>query len=288
MLCKSPYMYGSMPCPCGQCMPCRINRRKLWAHRMLLETLKHDRSSFLTLTYSDDHLPRSGSLVPRDTQLWIKRFRKAIAPIPLRYYLVGEYGDETSRPHYHAALFGVGPEFESIVNLTWGKGHVMLGTLTAHSANYIAGYVTKKMTSKDDPRLNGRHPEFARMSNRPGIGATAMSDVADALFSQYGSDLFTESGDVPRSLRHGGKLMPLGRYLRRKLRDEIGMDQASEDAIKQRYALELQAVFKDDLLNPKIKKGDKVSSKSIYISKNRQKVRSLEARSKIYTKDKKL
>lgn len=186
----------------------------------MLEAAKHAASSFATLTYADENLPEGGSLVPRDMQLWLKRLRKEVGP--LRYFLVGEYGDQTWRPHYHAALFGVGPEMALEVQNTWGLGHTMLGTLNEQSAAYVAGYVTKKMTSEEDKRLCGRHPEFARMSLRPGIGADAMGDVAHVLFSAAGAAHVARSGDVPAILRSGGKARPLGRYLRRKLREEMG------------------------------------------------------------------
>ena len=61
-----------------------------------------------------------------------------------------------AKDHYHACLFGVGPSFADVVESTWKKGHIMLGTLTHDSAQYVAGYVTKKMTSKADPRLDDR------------------------------------------------------------------------------------------------------------------------------------
>ena len=89
------------------------------------------------------------------------------------------------------------------------------------SANYIAGYVTKKMSSVSDERLQGRRPEFARMSLKPGIGAHAMEAVALALMRWK---LDRSMKDVPTSLRHGSDVMRLGRYLRRKLREKIGRD----------------------------------------------------------------
>lgn len=96
----------------------------------------------------------------------------------------------------------------------------MVGTLTDKSAQYIAGYVTKKMTRSDDPRLQGRLPEFARMSLRPGIGATAMWNVASELM-RYNLE---EARDVPLALRSGGKIAPIGRYLRGKVREMVGKD----------------------------------------------------------------
>lgn len=225
VLCKRPFVKGIQPYPCGQCLPCRLNRRRLITHRLLLEQRCHEFSSFFTLTYNDESLPLDGSLVPVHTQLWLKRLRAKLGPTrPLRYYLVGEYGDETFRPHYHPALFGVSPLESNLIEDTWGLGNVYPGDLNEKTAQYIAGYVTKKMTATDDPRLQGKHPEFARMSRRPGIGALSVPVIADALNSAAGARLIATEGDVPTSLKHGSKNLPLGRYLRSKLREELGFE----------------------------------------------------------------
>lgn len=249
---------------------------------MMLESLKHGDSCFITLTYDQKHLPSNGSLVPKDTQDWLKRLRKAISPKKVRYFLVGEYGDDTWRPHYHVALFGLGQMHSHLIHSTWGKGHVLVGDLTPQSSAYIAGYVTKKMTSPNDPRLGTKHPEFARMSRKPGIGGTAMDDLAESLMTSHGSDLILKTGDVPTSLKHGPKSMPLGRYLRQKLRKRIGLD---EEKIKQEkiweYSAEMCQVLEEALNN---KENRKKSFKTILVEKNRQRVLNLEARYNIYKK----
>lgn len=226
MLCTRPFVRGLNAYPCGQCMPCRINRRRLWTHRMILEARLHEHCTFVTLTYDKEHHPPDGSLRPRDLTLWLKRLRKLIAPLPLRYYACGEYGGDTWRPHYHAALFGL-PSNNPVISLTWLKGFTMAAPLSPQSMAYIAGYVTKKMTQPDDSRLSGRAPEFARMSLRPGIGAHAMGTVATALMTRAGASAVAQQGDVPMTLQHGRQSMPLGRYLRTKLREEVGVDQAA-------------------------------------------------------------
>lgn len=76
------------------------------------------------------------------------------------------------------------------------------------------------MTKPDDPRLEGRHPEFARMSLKPGIGANYVPDIADVQL-RYNPD----GVEVPFGLRHGSKIMPLGKYLVRKLRVQSGRDE---------------------------------------------------------------
>jgi len=237
LLCRNPYIAsGGNAYGCGQCMPCRINRRRMWTHRIMLEATQHAVNSFWTLTYDDENIPIIGekaTLDPKDLTDFLKRLRIDYHPSKLRYFNVGEYGTETERPHYHLALFNYPACNRGITQLNrygnccgvcdgvrriWGKGLVHSGQLEDGSAAYIAGYVTKKLTSKDDPRLCGRHPEFARMSLKPGIGAGFMPEVASALLT-HNLDSLT---DVPTSLQHGTYVRPLGRYLTRKLREQMG------------------------------------------------------------------
>lgn len=213
-------------------------------HRILLEASQHANNAFITLTYSDETLPASCSLIPEDLQKFIKLLRWKISPAVVRYYAVGEYGDQTQRPHYHLILFGysnclrgqsrlglhprmVDASHKCCVHCdliagTWSKGGIFVGALEAKSAQYVAGYVMKKMTSARDYRLNGRHPEFARMSLKPGIGTNAMFDVADVMM-KYNWD--EKHPDVPSTLMHGKKHLPLGRTLRTKLRRMVGKDE---------------------------------------------------------------
>lgn len=76
------------------------------------------------------------------------------------------------------------------------------------------------MTDRNDPRLRGRYPEFRRSSQ--GIGRVAVPDIAKMLTSDVGADFILREGDVPAVLSHGGKKFPLGRYLRKKIREELG------------------------------------------------------------------
>lgn len=280
MLCKKPYVKGDCTFPCGQCLPCRINRRRLWTHRLMLEAIKHESSSFITLTYSDENLPEGGTLQPRDAQLFLKRLRRAIEPYKLRFYLVGEYGEETFRPHYHAALFGIDNRQIDQISACWQHGMVHAGTLTLESAQYIAGYVTKKMTSPDDERLQGRYPEFARMSNRPGIGHSSLDELEDFLYSDVGARLLMQTKDVPLTLRHGGKQLPLGRYLRDKLRERMGIPKKSveQNPFIQEQIAEMSALFAAS------EAGSRISKLATYQKSTRAKIRSIEGKAKIHKK----
>jgi len=91
------------------------------------------------------------------------------------------------------------------------------------------------MTRDTDPRLEGRRPEFARMSLRPGLGLGMMHDLASTLM-----ELGYDRVDVPAVLSHGRTHYPLGRYLRRKLRGLIGRSENAPEEALRAYAKELQ------------------------------------------------
>lgn len=255
---------------------------------MILEALSHEASCFVTLTYSDESLPAGGTLLPSDPQKFLKRLRKAVHPHKLRYYLVGEYGDRTFRPHYHLCIYGLSPDDYQIIADAWSIGgtpigHVVVGSLTFESAAYVAGYVTKKMTSQDDPRLEGRYPEFARMSLNPGIGAHAMDDVANLLYTKHGSKELAETGDVPSVLRHGGKSFPLGRYLRRKLREKMDIPEPGKsNPFLAQQKEELSLLFADKAATSRLHKS------CILATAHQSKTRSVEVKYSIFSKEKSL
>lgn len=186
---------ASLTLACGRCVGCRVERARQWTVRVMHEASLYDENCFVTLTYDDAHLPSDNSLQYGDFQRFLKRLRKWR---PVRFYMCGEYGDERGRPHYHAALFGVGFREDRYVWRDFGSGHVVyrsprlegmwqfgassIGELTVESANYIARYVMKKVYGdladrhyEDVDRETGvvtfRVPEFTRMSLKPGIGA---------------------------------------------------------------------------------------------------------------------
>ncbi|QGH72370.1 MAG: replication associated protein [Microviridae sp. ctQch27] len=263
MRCRKPVLFRSGYARCGQCRSCRIDRRRIWAHRIMLEAKLSSASSFVTLTYEDGKLPKSvGSdswtLSPEHLQGWLKRIRRKVMPSKLRFFAVGEYGETTFRPHYHAAIFGGSAcmygvsqyskvrteccEWCQLVTKSWGFGNTFVGQLTDRSAAYIAGYVVKKMTHRDDWRLQaGQCPEFARMSLKPGIGAGVSSEVASLILEFDYEDVLE---DVPSTLQHEMKELPLGRYLRRRIRAEIGWAPQAPRVVREKLLEEMRFVQK--------------------------------------------
>lgn len=168
--------------PCGRCIGCRENRTREWAQRIHHESITTRPNCFLTLTYDDDHLPDGLQL--RDWQLFAKRARERFGK--MRFFHAGEYGSETQRPHYHAAIFGLdwsdsrkkhkksnGHWLYTSDDLDdcWSHGHVLIGDITYSSASYIASYICDKLTGPLAVEKYGdRRPEYATMSRNPGIG----------------------------------------------------------------------------------------------------------------------
>jgi hypothetical protein len=176
------------------------------------EAQLHEHNWFITLTYDDDHIPQYGSLHYPDFQKFMKRLRK-VANSSVRFYMCGEYGDEFSRPHYHACLFNFEiPDLQvlkrtakhvlytsKLLERLWPFGFVTIGHVTPESAAYVASYCIKKIVGKnaDDHYqrvypITGEivklTPEFARMSLKPAIGKDWITKFTTDVFNGHGSD----------------------------------------------------------------------------------------------------
>lgn len=180
---------------------------------MVLESREYgDKQSFITLTYSPENVPNA--LDKTHLQKFLKRLRKYIAPVKVRYFAVGEYGDQTWRPHYHLILFGLDPiEAQEAVQNCWSFGFVQVGTVTKHSISYCASYVSKKLTKAKE---QGLEPEFALMSRNPGIGHSAVKYIAEIVADQA-------LLDVP-TLKIGDKDVFIPSYIAKKVRELVYSD----------------------------------------------------------------
>lgn len=182
------------------------------------ENQSHELSIFVTLTY--DQEPEGRSLVKSHYQSFMKRLRKYHKK-PIRYFHCGEYGETTSRPHYHAILFGIDfadkkkhtttPLGETLyssetLERIWGHGHCLIGSVSEQSCNYVARYILKKITGEsaqnhyetlnlDTGEIIRRTPEYITMSLKPAIGAD--------WFDKYASDVFPSDSVISRGKETG-------------------------------------------------------------------------------------
>lgn len=144
--------------PCGKCEEC-LKERKIDLYKRIKKELSFwEKNIFVTLTYDNEH---KKELNIRDMQLFLKRLRKKQK---VRYLYVGELGEKTKRPHYHAIIFNYEPtdkeetiktksNFEqySSKELTklWKNGRVTFSTMEKGLINYILKYMTKNMNKKE-------------------------------------------------------------------------------------------------------------------------------------------
>lgn len=165
--------------PCGRCIACRLEKTRVWGMRAEHEAKFHDENCFITLTYNEEALPPS--LEKRPLQLFIKRLRKSIEPIKIKYIASGELGDNYDNPHYHICVFGYMPQdlqhlyerdgnnyyISKKLEMLWPFGFHTITHLNFQTARYTAKYAIKKELGV--PEEERKHPpEFFVVSQ--GIG----------------------------------------------------------------------------------------------------------------------
>lgn len=254
MKCLSPSLIytakGTMKVPCNRCMACRINKGQEWSLRLLYELEKKE-GFFVTLTYDDDHLPFDGSLVKKHMQDFNKRVRKHFfgnGKGEYSYYLCGEYGPFTMRPHYHLAMFGVDLEpfkwnfikFQDghaiytspLLSELWSFGFNTVDYLNKSSINYVTGYIQKKLfgSSAKFYKDLGIIPPFQLFSRGLGVD-----------FVQQHADQILDNGFVS----FYGKKMPISKYYSQK----IGLSDLTDDEgnnLRSRLAFDAQVESMED------------------------------------------
>lgn len=183
--------YNERQVPCGRCLHCLSNYRNQWTCR-LMEEEKHSLSSyFITLTYEDDmfNIPiiqikrstgeitttlRNNGVTKVEMQLFIKRLRKLLDK-HIKYYIVGEYGEKTRRPHYHMLFFSKKhydwDKMFDVILRAWSIGDKVIGQFKIDDVEQGSiHYVTKYHITRGCYPY-GRNPSFVMMSRRPPIGS---------------------------------------------------------------------------------------------------------------------
>ena len=183
--------------PCGKCIGCFARRAQEWGIRAQHEAFMNECNCFVTLTYDPHHLPADRALDEEHMRNFIKRLRKKIAPVKIKYLYCGEYGPRTGRPHYHICIFGYdfadkqlrghsakgfpfyrSPELKKL----WKMGRHTIQDFTYETATYVAKYTHKfniKMRGRID-LADGRRGEFSRQSNGLGL----------AFFEKFTTDIY--------------------------------------------------------------------------------------------------
>lgn len=200
--------------PCRVCLGCKASEARDWSIRCYHEAQFHTRlwrdpvtrtdtvipnSVMLTLTYDDEHLPEDRTLRHSDVQKFFKDVRNRRGSGSVRYFMCGEYGGVTHRPHYHILLFGedFSDRYQEVtsdgqrlsqsyeLDEIWFRGRATIDDLNFQTARYVAGYVNKPahtqgnftgplaeslVVATGEVRVEAIAPEYRTMSKRPGLG----------------------------------------------------------------------------------------------------------------------
>lgn len=229
---------------CGKCLECEMNHSVEWSFRIMDECSKYEQNAFITLTYDQEHLPDPPFVSRREVSLFMKRLRKELSPLKVRFFACGEYGKKNSRPHYHFIIFnwfpsdswlwsvedGVELFRSSTLEKVWTFGFSTVGRVTQKTALYCAKYMNKfsyKYLSKQTvplvvegevtPFREVVTPPFVQMSNRPGIGFDSV----------YDCDLLSD-----RIYRNGRGIKIPRYYLKVMERDGIYLDDLRERRLR--------------------------------------------------------
>jgi len=207
--------------PCGQCLNCRINKRRDWQARLLLEAATHEYGVFVTLTFRDVGVPQILS------RSHVREFVKSLrVHLDFRYFCAAEYGTRFGRAHYHIHLFSDRLIEKHTLSECWPFGDIHLGDSEPASLDYTLGYLLKDRKATTWP-VESRYPEFRCYSQ--GLGKLALPH------------LLIDGTELPRQFRVFGNTWPIGRYLRDRAkkhgytvtdRDEIRLEKIEAQALR--------------------------------------------------------
>lgn len=188
--------------PCGDCLGCAMQSAKNWATRLICEHFQNIEDGyfgfFFTFTYNEQFCPKQLSV--STAQELVKKIKLFCEnhDMKFRYYLCGEYGGKSGRPHYHLCLWLWPGLSDFTLNLQqrllngnlWPFGFIHCDVLNSTSIAYVARYSVKKQVLGRSVRkiLNhdGVQTEFSLKSR--GIG--------DKYFINHLDEILSNSGEI--------------------------------------------------------------------------------------------
>lgn len=197
--------------PCGHCAGCKRDILKMWSDRCTFEALTTKApSSFVTLTYNDEHLPVDRSVSYDDFTAFRWRLRKNLKR-PFKYYVSTEYGEERFRPHYHVMLFGLDPASSDVLAVAkaWCPYNDEIGFFTMDYLNPSRiRYCLKYISKADDAKLKA---QYQSLGLKP-LFHTMSKGIGRQYFFEHLSEIRRLNGYVSN-----GVIRPLPRYYEKLL-----------------------------------------------------------------------
>lgn len=169
--------------PCGKCPECLKKKQSGYMCRCIEEAKKRGNIWFITLTYSDEHLPyidEEPSLCREDIKKWKREVRRdylkknGVKFPEFSFLLCGEYGPRTHRPHYHGFLCGLDRYHAMLLSQYWQDnfGFTVFKSIpfTSKDASCVARYVAKYCVKPEGLKVFSDKAEKPRIQTSVGFG----------------------------------------------------------------------------------------------------------------------
>lgn len=185
--------YEKQAVACRKCEQCRNHRMNDLIGRSLAEAWASAWTLSFTLTYAPRSDLAEKIVTPRHFQDFIRSMRDRRHS--LRYIGAGEYGELKGRAHFHAVLFGQGPEPDIALECNthieaWPHGHIFVERPKDWRAmRYVCKYALKEQQAAFNPAAQS----WFTLSKKPPLG--------DAFFAAL-AERTVEMGTLPSTFRY--------------------------------------------------------------------------------------
>ncbi len=228
---------------CGKCIQCQIKRIKNWTSKLYLETISHEESCFITLTFDNNKITNTNDkeLTPlmacdlayskRYFQLFMKRLRKHIQKYEgklIKFYHIGEYGALNQRAHHHVIIFGWKPNdmrimensksgkpqyHSKLIDNKWKLGRTSVQNTNINNIKYITKYTTEKILNTNNYNTN-MHKPYQTFSNRGRLGELMLHKLERNLLENDGFEI--DNTHYPLSMQQIKKIKEINEHIYKK------------------------------------------------------------------------
>lgn len=250
------------------------------------------------MTYDDKHIPINPetmrlTLDKTEIPRYMKRLRKLHSKAyrimkkkdginakdrpRLKYYAVGEYGEEVERPHYHMILFNA---IKELIPLSWSINKEMLGMIQIGEKGVTAGgaiYLCQYMLTGQDGNYEHKQKPFSLMSKNLGDNYVT-EEMKRWHLEKTGKAIVTAKGKIIKTrdryyaIQDGYKIA-LPRYYRDKIFPKIYREIDIPIIVNEHIIEELKEAEKDFMAYARNQEGLRQTGESIKLKKIKQKKR---------------
>ena len=248
---------------CGKCLNCKQNKKREYSIRAVQDFAEKKNIYFATLTYNNENAiaTKDGLTISKThAKNYIKRVRQQMRRDgineKLSYFMSGEYGAQTQRPHYHITV-GTDYRLGGILKEKWKYGDVKIEKGTNASVFYTVGYSDKKM-GVDDWKYNNTSLVSPFHKFKQGIGKNWIDKNKDKI-TKDNYYLNTNYGKMALPQYYKDRLYKVHETITDKDRQEIKKEVMKKLDKEKRYLINKYA--KND--KPIIYNNGEVTSKNL-------------------------